>query len=230
MGFIIAAIVCVRRGTGNLIVLREIVTFAYYRHLCLFMGINSGKGPRVILFPIQIKGSREKIDKGNEQMADTKNTVHTEFSADIDAPPAEIYAIFADYRGAHAQIVPKPEFGDILIEKGGHGAGTVYRTSVTVMGTKTEYYMEVSEPEPGRKIVETDKILPLTTSFIIDPLEGGQKSRVTLATDWTPSSGIKGWIEKMSTPGVMRKLYKRELQNVQEYVTKKKQDSGGGFK
>lgn len=163
-------------------------------------------------------------------MAETNNVVHTEFSADIDAPPAEIYAIFADYRGAHPQIVPKPEFGEIIVEKGGQGAGTVYRTTVTVMGMKTDYYMEVSEPEPGRKIVETDKNLPLVTSFIVDPLEGGKRSRVTLATDWTPKGGVMGWIEKMSTPGVMRKLYERELQNVQAYVTKKKQESGGGFK
>jgi hypothetical protein len=58
-------------------------------------------------------------------------TVHTEVSAVIDAPPAEVYAIFADYRNAHPQVLPKPYFGDLVVEKGGNGAGTVYRTSVT---------------------------------------------------------------------------------------------------
>jgi len=157
-------------------------------------------------------------------------TVHTEVSADIDAPPAAVYAVFADYRGAHPQIVPKPEFGDVIVEKGGQGAGTVYRTSTTVMGQTIEYHMEVSEPEPGRKLVETDKKLGIVTAFIIDPLEGGKKSRVTLATDWTPHGGVMGWIEKMTTPGFMRKLYARELQNVQEYLAKEKQSDGGGFK
>jgi hypothetical protein len=89
--------------------------------------------------------------------------------------------------------------------------------------------MEVSEPEPGRKLVETDEKLGVETAFIIDPLEGGQKSRVTIATDWTPRSGIMGWIEKLSTPGIMRKLYTTELENAQEFLRKNKQRGGGGF-
>lgn len=162
-------------------------------------------------------------------MASTQNSIHTEVSAVIDAPPAQVYALFADYRNAHPQILPKPEFGELIVEKGGKGAGTVYRTSVTVMGMRTDYTMEVTEPEPGRVLMESDKKLGVVTSFIIEPIEGGQKSHVTLATDWTPSSGIKGWIEKVSTPGVMRKLYTTELQNVQEYFQKQKQAGGGGF-
>src|SRR5215204_5438687 len=146
-------------------------------------------------------------------MATAQNIVHTEVSAVIDAPPAQVYAVFADYRNAHQQVLPRPEFGEVIIEKGGQGAGTVYRTSVTVMGMRTDYYMEVTEPEPGRLLVETDKKLGVVTSFIIEPLAGGQKSRVTLATDWTPKAGIMGWIEKLSSPGVMRKLYSTELQN-----------------
>lgn len=157
-------------------------------------------------------------------------TVHTEVSAVIDAPPARVYAIFADYRKAHPQILPKPYFGDLKVEKGGKGAGTIYRTSITVMGMTTHYYMVVTEPEPGRKMVETDEQLGVVTSFIIDPVEGGQKSHVTLATDWTPKPGIMGWIEKLSTPGVMHKIYDAELKNVQEYVTKAKQGGGGGFR
>ena len=156
-------------------------------------------------------------------------TVHTEVSAVIDAPPAEVYAIFADYRNAHPQILPKPYFGELIVEKGGKGAGTVYRTSVTVMGTTINYYMTVSEPEPGRRLVEVDEKLGVTTSFIIDPRDGGKKSHVTLATDWTPRTGIMGWLEKLTTPGLMRKMYESELKNVQEYVAKNKNRGGGGF-
>ncbi len=156
-------------------------------------------------------------------------TVHTEVSAVIDASPAEVYAVFADYRGSHPQVLPKPEFGELIVEQGGQGAGTVFRTSVTSMGVKTDYHMEVTEPEPGRRLVETDKKLGVATSFIIEPLEGGKKSQVTLATDWTPKPGIMGWIEKLAAPSVMRKLYKTELDNVQAYLKKNKERSGGGF-
>jgi hypothetical protein len=157
-------------------------------------------------------------------------TVHTEVSATIDAPPAEVYALFADYRNAHPKVLPKPTFGDLVVEQGGTGAGTVFRTSITVMGRTINYHMEVTEPEPGRVLVETDKKLGVTSSFIIDPLDGGKRSHVTLATDWTPSAGVMGWVEKMTTPGFMRKLYETELQNVQEHLKQKRASGGGGFK
>ncbi|MCC6455833.1 MAG: SRPBCC family protein [Caldilineaceae bacterium] len=156
------------------------------------------------------------------------DTVRTESSAVIDAPPAEVYAIFADYRNAHPQILPKPYFGDLKVEQGGVGAGTVYRTSVTVMGMSTNYHMAVTEPEPGRLLVEKDLDLDVTTSFRVEPVEDGRKSRVTIATDWRPKPGIRGWIEKLSTPGVMRKLYDAELKLVQEYVKNKQRSGGGG--
>lgn len=155
-------------------------------------------------------------------------TVRTESSAVIDAPPAEVYAIFADYRNSHPQILPKPYFGDLTVEQGGKGAGTVFRTSVTVMGMVTNYHMAVTEPEPGRVLVEKDLDMELVTSFTVEPVAGGQKSHVTIATDWKPKPGIKGWIEKLSIPGVMRKIYEAELQQVQEYVKNKQRSSGGG--
>ena len=155
-------------------------------------------------------------------------TVRTEFSALIDAPPAEVYGIFVDYRNSHPKVLPKPYFGDVKVEEGGKGAGTVFRTSITVMGITTNYHMVVSEPEPGRVLVETDDQLGTTTSFTIDPVEGGKKSNVTITTDWTPKPGVMGWVEKLSVPGVMRKIYDTELKLVQEYV-KNNQKGGDGF-
>ena len=46
---------------------------------------------------------------------------------------------------------------------------------------------------------------------------------------WTPKAGIMGWLEKLSVPGIMRKLYATELKNVQEYLQKEEQGGGGGF-
>jgi hypothetical protein len=155
-------------------------------------------------------------------------TVRTESSAVIDAPPAEVYAIFVDYRHSHPQVLPKPYFGDLIVEQGGTGAGTVFRTSVTVIGMTEQFHMVVTEPEPGRLLVETDAQQGLTTSFTIDPVEGGKKSRVTIATDWTPKSGVMGWVEKLSKPAVTRKIYDAELKLVQAYVKSKPRSSGGG--
>ena len=156
-------------------------------------------------------------------------TVRTEVTGTIDAPPAEVYAILSDYRTLHPQILPKPYFGDLVVEQGGMGAGTVFRTSITVMGQTTNYHMDVTEPEPGRKLVESDRKLGVVTAFTIEPLDNGKKSRVTIATDWTPSSGVMGWIEKLTTPGFMRKIYEAELENVREFAKKRQDRGGGGF-
>jgi hypothetical protein len=48
-------------------------------------------------------------------------------SADVRAPAEKVYAILADYRHGHPQIVPRPPFGLLEVEQGGYGAGTVIR-------------------------------------------------------------------------------------------------------
>ncbi len=155
-------------------------------------------------------------------------TVHTEVSGVIDAPPATIYAVLADYRHSHPQILPKPYFTDLIVEQGGQGAGTVFRTQVVVMGVKTDYHMVVSEPQPGRVLAELDEKLGVFTTFTVDPHAGGTQSRLTIATDWTPKSGVIGWIEKMTTPGVMRKIYAEQLTLIQQYIKAPHPRSGGG--
>ncbi len=43
---------------------------------------------------------------------------HAKASALIDAPPAEIYAILADYHNGHPHILPKQYFSDFKVEAG----------------------------------------------------------------------------------------------------------------
>lgn len=153
-------------------------------------------------------------------------TVHTEVSGVIDAPPATVYAVLSDYRNTHPQILPKPYFTFLTVDQGGQGAGTVFRTQVSVMGVKTDYHMAVSEPQPGRLLVETDAKAGVTTTFTVDPEAGGTQTRLTIATDWTPRPGIRGWIEKMATPNTMRRIYNEQFELIREFV--KGQQAGGG--
>src|SRR5579864_4473795 len=72
----------------------------------------------------------------------------------IAAPPARIYGIIADYHRGHPTILPK-QFRNLRVESGsGIGAGTTIRFEVTVMGKTDRYKAIVSEPEPGRVLVE----------------------------------------------------------------------------
>lgn len=131
-----------------------------------------------------------------------------EVSRVIEAQPAVIYGIIADYRTSHPQILPKPEFAELVVEEGGVGAGTVVRTTMQVMGSTQTLRLTVSEPEPGRVIQEENA--HLITTFTVEPLDGGSRSQVTIATTWR-RPGLAGWIERRINPGPARALYRREL-------------------
>jgi hypothetical protein len=152
---------------------------------------------------------------------------HKAVSGVIDASPAIVYAILSDYQNTHPQILPKPYFTYLTVEKGGQGAGTVVRTQVQMMGVKTDYHLVVTEPEPGRVLAERDEKLGVYTTFTVEPLEGGRKTHLTIASDWTPKPGIMGWLERISMPIAMQKLYTEEIERVRQFV-KQQQTAGGG--
>ena len=79
--------------------------------------------------------------------------------------------------------------------------------------------MKVSEPEPGRVLQEEDAATGVLTTFTVDALNDTQ-ARVTIATTARSSSGLKGWLEKMTTPGIMRRIYRQELAQIVDVVTK----------
>jgi hypothetical protein len=146
------------------------------------------------------------------------HNIHVEASDVIDARPAEVYAVLSDYHVGHAAILPKPYFADMTVEQGGKGAGTVIRLRMKVFGTERIFREVVSEPEPGKVLVETDEAAGVSTTFTIEPLEGGEKSRVVIATDSRLSPGLRGIMEKLLNPPLMRRLYQQELRNLAEYV------------
>ncbi len=136
----------------------------------------------------------------------------------IDAPPAAVFAVFADYHHSHAAVLPKPYFTEMTVEKGGTGAGTEITVHMSVFGAKVTYHMVVTEPEPGRVLQEEDKAAGVLTTFTVDPVNGGQATKVTLYTRARTSPGLKGFIEKLITPPISRKIYNEELDLVAQFV------------
>ncbi len=145
--------------------------------------------------------------------------LHAEESMIINARAAELYAVVADYRAGHPAILPKPYFQDLTVEKGGVGAGTVVRASVKVMGKAYPLHHAVTEPEPGRVLQESDLDKPGEfTQFTFEPVNGGAQTRVTITTEFVPSPGLMGLMERFTKPGMARKMYRQELRNLAEYV------------
>lgn len=151
----------------------------------------------------------------------TMNSLRVEVSRAVDATPDAVLSLFRDYRVAHAAVLPKPYFVDMVIDQGGYGAGTVVRVKMKAYGVEKNYRFDVTEPEPGRILAETDPSIGLVTHFIADPLDGGARSMVTLSTLFPIPGGIAGWFERKMTPGLMRRIYQQELQNVANYLARK---------
>lgn len=147
-------------------------------------------------------------------------TFHVEESAVINAPPARVYAVMADYRVGHPAVLPKPAFTRLVVEEGGVGAGTRFRVYVNVLGKEYVYHQVVTEPEPGRILRESDLDSIQYTTITVDPLAGGTQSRVTIATEFQDKPGVAGFLNRLMQLPVARRLYRQELQNLAEYVVR----------
>jgi hypothetical protein len=145
-------------------------------------------------------------------------TVHAQASAIVPAPAADIYHILADYRHAHPAILPKPYFEELVVEEGGHGAGTIFRLRMNVLGSKRLFHEVVTEPVPGRVLVETDHATGQTSTFTLEPLGDGRQTRVTISTDFPARPGLAGLLERWLNPPITRHIFRQELELLAQYV------------
>jgi Polyketide cyclase / dehydrase and lipid transport len=134
--------------------------------------------------------------------------IRASLSRSIPAPPEAVYRILADYHEGHPGILPRPPFGDLVVEQGGVGAGTVIRFDMTSFGQRRTSRAEITEPEPGI-LVETAPENGLATTFTVAP--SGTGCVVTIDTVWT-TPGLRGWIERLMAPSYLRKVYAAELE------------------
>ena len=129
----------------------------------------------------------------------------------MDAPPDRVYAIIADYRNGHPHILPKA-FRNLTVEKGGVGAGTIIRFEVRALGQTQRFKGVVTEPEPGRVLVEEySEPAPSKTTFLVEKSPSGPGTRVTFTTEMTSRKGLAGTIERFMSTRFMKKLYAEEL-------------------
>jgi hypothetical protein len=115
----------------------------------------------------------------------------------------------------HQRFLP-PAYSDFRVEEGGVGTGTLTRFKVTAGGRTREYHMRVSEPSPGRTLVETDTESSLVTTFTVDPR--GEKSLVNISTNWDGAGGIGGFFERTFAPRALHRLYLDELDRLNTYA------------
>jgi Polyketide cyclase / dehydrase and lipid transport len=132
----------------------------------------------------------------------------------VDAPADVVYHCLADYRAHHRPggFLP-PVFADLRIERGGVGAGTVITFTVTLAGRSRALTLEVSEPEPGRVLVEAGR--RERTTFTVEPV--GERARVRFDTV-LEAGGIEGLVNRLVAARLLRPLYADELERLERHA------------
>jgi hypothetical protein len=125
-----------------------------------------------------------------------------------------VYDLIADYHQGHPSILPPQYFQNVVVEAGGRGAGTRIRFTMKSYGVTKTCYASITEPEPGRVLIETDRDTGTTTHFLVEPTNDG-KTRVTFDTAYN-AVGFRGLIEALLVPAYLRKVYAAELQRLAE--------------
>lgn len=132
----------------------------------------------------------------------------------MEAPAETVFGYLADMRGHRPRFLP-PAFSGFQVESGGVGAGTITRFTVNAGGHRRVYRMRVTEPEPGRVLVESDTNSSLVTTTTVTP--DGSASRVRISTTWDGAAGAGGF-ERLFAPRVMQGIYADALERLNAYA------------
>jgi hypothetical protein len=151
------------------------------------------------------------------QPTTARPVLHVKRSADVGAPAPNVYRMIADYRNGHTRIIPPRYFRNLQVEQGGYGHGTIIRFDVLAFGKTVQSRARVTEPEPGRVLMETDVDQGPVTTFVVDPV-GPSTSRVTIATDLPTRTGVVGWIERAMMRPFLNRAFVAELALLDEQV------------
>lgn len=140
-------------------------------------------------------------------------------SAVIPARRDRVYSLIANYHDGHPRILPQ-QFSGLTVEQGGVGAGTVIRFQMRVFGMKQTFRASITEPDPGRILVETDlDSNGAVTTFTVAPGSAPADSNVTISTELRVRAGFLGKIEKTLATLLLRPIFTKELENLARVAT-----------
>jgi hypothetical protein len=133
----------------------------------------------------------------------------------MSAPASLVYSIIADYHQHHPRILPDA-FSNLVVRQGGIGAGTIMTFDLRTGGRTRHYTGVVSEPKPGKHLVESYPSEGGETSFVVEP--HGEECTLTIATEFDIRRGPIGTIERWLSARILRPLYAEELRRIAQYA------------
>ena len=112
------------------------------------------------------------------------------------------------------------------MEQGGTGEGTVIRFQMRVFGQMRTFRAAITEPEPGRVLVETDLDTGTTTTFTVVPTEDRRTSRVIIITDMETHGGLFGCVERFLVTRLLRPVYQWEIERLEAVASERAKNEG----
>jgi hypothetical protein len=135
----------------------------------------------------------------------------------LDAPADVVYHCLADYRAHHRTTASggflPPAFTSLDVLEGGVGAGTLFRFTTRVGGRTATRTQRVSEPEPGRVLVESGD--REGSVFTVQP--DGNATRLRIETTLT-APGLEGLLMRWFGARLLRPLYADEMSRLEHYA------------
>lgn len=139
-------------------------------------------------------------------------------SRSVRAPAARVYGLLADYRSGHPRILPPRYFDSLEVLAGGVGAGTEIRFQMRALGSRRTLRATITEPEPGRLLVEAYPEDGVVTTFTVASEEPSERTTVTIATRLPARPGLRGVIERWLSSRFLRRVYAEELRRLADAV------------
>jgi hypothetical protein len=132
----------------------------------------------------------------------------------MPVPADVLYDCIANYAAHHRPEGFLPEaFSDFVVTKGGIGAGTEASWVVTAGGRPRAIHATISEPEPGRRLVETSP--GIVTTFLVESQARGAVVRFETVID---EGGVQGLLTRLFAPRLLRPIYEDELGRLEAYA------------
>ena len=139
-------------------------------------------------------------------------TVEAAAQRTVAAPPEQVYGLIADYRDGRPRLLPE-NFVDYRVEEGGQGAGTVVAYTLKAAKRERPYRLQVSEPEPGRLLRESDTTSSFVQEWRTEPAGAG--AVVSISCSWQGAGGIGGFFERTFAPKGVARIYEQLLDAVE---------------
>src|SRR4051794_20238819 len=156
-----------------------------------------------------------------------ESTVTVEARAKVRASAEQVYNLIADYRVGHPRIVPPKYFQNIVVEHGGTGAGTVITFEMKMLGKVRKSRARITEPEPGRVLVEKVDDQGIVTTYRVDPV-GAFRTEVTISTVLPTHRGPLGTLERLLIRALLAPVYRDELALIDRVAAERDSTTSAG--